>query len=291
MSARATAALFCALAACAPRVREATTPAALATVAAGATTIRLEYEPRDAGAARRVARALTRAIPCAERWGRLRAPVTIVLHPSHEALETAVHRQGYGWLRAWARYDTIDLQSPRTWNLILDPSDAELEELLAHELTHCVMYQQAGSAWSWPYQEIPLWFREGMASVTAGQGHKRARPAALQAFWSRPLPGAGDGSGSGGGGAGVLRPRPGGDPLDDPEPLYRSDSALVYGAAHLAFQFLLDRYGVDRVRQLLAAMGEGHTFPVAFQQAMGLSAREFEADFRRYVAWEGWRRS
>jgi hypothetical protein len=288
MSARATAALLCALAACAPRVREAAAGPP-DTVTAGATTIRLEYEPRDAGAARRVRQALTRAIPCAERWGRLRAPVTIVLHPSHEALEAAVHRQGYGWLRAWARYDTIDLQSPRTWNLVLEPSDAELEELLAHELTHCVMYQQAASAWSWPYQEIPLWFREGMASVTAGQGHKRARHGALQAFWSRPLPGAGDGSGSGG--AGAVRPRPGGDPLDDPEPLYRSDSALVYGAAHLAFQFLLDRYGADRVRQLLAAMGEGHTFPVAFRQAMGLSAREFEADFRRYVAWEGWRRS
>jgi len=284
MSPRAAAALFCALAACAPRVREAE-PARVELVAVGETAVRLAYEPRDAGSARRVAAALAKAVPVAERWGRLRVPVTIVLQPSHEALETAVHRQGYRWLRAWARYDTIDLQSPRTWNRFFGPSDGDLEELLAHELTHCVMYQQAGSTWSWPWLEIPLWFREGMASVTAGQGYRRVRPEMLHAFWARPLEGSGGGASGDGRGA---RQPPAGDPLADPEPLYQAQSDLVYGAAHLAFQFLLDRYGADRVRQVLAEMGEGHVFPAAFRHAIGISAAEFEAEFRRYVAWQDW---
>lgn len=273
MPARAAAALLCALAACAPRAREAAGPRVDA-VAVGEAALRVSYEPRDAAAARRVVAALSRAVPAAERWGRLRQPVTVVLHPTHQALEDAAHREGYPWLRAWARFDTIELQSPRTWNLVFPPGDAELEELLAHELTHCVMYQQAGDAWSWPWLEIPLWFREGMASVTAGQGHRRAGPAALRAFW------AGRGAAAGGG-----------DPLADPEPLYAARSDLVYGAAHLAFGFLLDRYGAERVRGVLAGMREGHLFPAAFRGAIGIGPREFEAEVRRYVAWQAWERS
>lgn len=284
MSLRAAAALLCALAACAPRVREAP-PGRVEVVAVGGATVRLEYQPQDERAARRVAAALARAVPCAEQWGPLLAPVTVVLRPSHEALEAAVQRQGHPWLRGWARYDTIELQSPRTWNRFFLPSAAEVEELLAHELTHCVMYQQAGSAWSWPGLEIPLWFREGMASVTAGQGHRRPRLAELRAFWTRPLDGA---AGGAAGSAGAAGAGAAGDPIADPEPLYQAQPELVYGAAHLAFQFLLDRYGADRVRQVLAGMREGHTFPAAFRRAIGLSAAEFEGEFRRYVAWQDW---
>ena len=183
-------AMGCALAACAPHVPDEA-PALSDTIVVGESTVRLEYQARDAAAARRVAEALVKALPCAERWGQLRVPVTVVLHPSHAALEEAVHRDGFAWLRAWARFDTIDLQSPRTWNLIFPPTLAEIEELLAHELTHCVMYQRAGTASSWPYKGIPLWFREGMASVTAGQGYKRGGPEPLWAFYARTTAGRG----------------------------------------------------------------------------------------------------
>jgi hypothetical protein len=289
MRARAATALLCAFAACAPRVRESG-PARKETITVGTTIVQLEYEERDAGAARRVAAALEKAVPCAEQWGRLRVPVTIVLQPSHEALEAAVHRQGYRWLRAWARFDTIDLQSPRTWNLLFSPSVDEVAELLAHELTHCVMYQQAGSAWSWTYQGIPLWFREGMASVTAGQGNERPGREALRAFWARSLLAhAPDADGAQGSGGAAARTARAGDPIADPEPLYQRDAELVYGAAHHAFAFLLERYGADRIRQVLSVMAEGHTFPPAFQHAIGISVEEFLAEFRRYIAWEGWR--
>ena len=49
----------------------------------------------------------------------------------------------------------------------------QVAELLTHELTHCLMYQRSATADSWPYKGIPLWFREGMASVTAHQGYRR----------------------------------------------------------------------------------------------------------------------
>jgi hypothetical protein len=63
----------------------------------------------------------------------------------------------------------------------------------------------------------------------------------------------------------------------------------VYDTAHLAFQFLLARYGEDRVRGLLHAMSEGHLFRAAFEAVMGIPVEAFEADFRRYIVWRGWK--
>jgi hypothetical protein len=258
------------------------------TVTVGAAAIRLEYRPEDEASAQLVAQALEGAVPRAQRWGRLRAPITIFIHPTHEALEAAVHRDGYAWLKAWARFGTIDLQSPRTWSLLFGVDRRQVEELLAHELTHCVMYQAAGSEWSWQYKGIPLWFREGMASVAAGQGHRREGPEPVWRFYARAtaVPGSGDGATGGG----PPPPRPKGDPITDPDPLYQTDEELVYDAAHLAFQFLLDRYGDERVARLLAVMGDGHLFNTAFEAAIGIPAEAFEAEFRRYIAWRGWQR-
>ncbi len=236
-------------------------------------TIRLVYQPADAGAARDVVAALPAALVRAGRWGTLREPITVTLHPTHEALEAAVQRAGYRWMRGWARYATIDLQSPRTWQLFA-PGREHLEQTLAHELTHCVMYQASGTSWSWPYKGIPLWFREGMASVTAGETLRRSAPERVAAFYD---------------GSPAVQRQARGDPLSDPEPLYQREDDLVYATAHLAFQFLLDRYGAERVRRLLAAMGEGDLFAGAFRRAIGIGPDEFEADFRRCLAWRGFR--
>jgi hypothetical protein len=289
--------LVAALAACAPRVGGGDRPRA-DTITVGDATIRVEYFPIDADAAKQVIAALEQAVPRAERWGELRTPVSITLHPDHEALEAAVHREGFDWLRAWARYASVDLQSPRTWTSTWSPfkvDQQEVEELVAHELTHCVMYQNAASDWSWPYKSIPLWFREGMASVTAQQGYRWKGVEDLSRFYAEAPRGArgrdgarpGDGAGAGAAAA-RAEPRRGGDPVSEPEPLYQSEPHVVYGAAHLAFEFLVARYGDEGVRAVLARMGEGHLFGEAFRHALGIEVAQFEAEFRRYVVWRGW---
>ncbi len=238
----------------------------LETVNVGNAVVRVQYGLEDAETAEQVKGALRRAVAAAERWGRLSTPVLVTIHPTHRALEVATHHEGYGWMRAWARYASVDLQSPRTWP---DAKDGEVERLLAHELTHCVMYQSVASEWSWRRRLIPLWFREGMASVTAGQEQGRVQPEAIGRFYRDQT--AGEGA------------RPAGDPLTDPGPLYRSSSDLVYGTAHRAFHFLLDRYGEERVRRLIANMGDGDGFREAFWKAMGIPVEDFEGDFRRYA--------
>lgn len=258
----------------------------LENVRVGGASFRVQYWPEDASAARQVKAALAVAAPRATRFGTLSLPVLVTIHPSHAALEAAVHRDGYGWLRAWARYATVDLQSPRTWSLA-GGGDAEVMELLAHELTHCALYQTAASERSWPSRGIPLWFREGMASVAAGQEYKRARP---EEIWRHYRDAAGSGDGIRAGGHAGEPARPAGDPLTDPEPLYQEHSEVVYGAAHWAFRFLLDRYGEGPVRGIVEGMGQGRQFGESFQDAIGIPAAAFERDFRRYIVWQGWAR-
>ena len=223
---------------------------------------RLEYAREDRDAVVDVQRAVQRAAPALSRWGALEEPVTVRVLPTHEALELAADRPGYGWLRAWARYDEVLLQSPRTWGLAGRRAGA-LDEVLLHELTHCLMYQLASDRLGWGYKRIPLWFREGMASVTARQGYRWPGPAELSRF---------------------LRKRPEADPLGAPEALYRDDADVVYGAAHHAFEAFLARFGEDAVRRLLLDMAQGPNFDSAFEGVFEVPRAAFEAEVVR-----GWR--
>jgi hypothetical protein len=144
------------------------------------------------------------------------------------------------WMRAWARRGSVELQSPRTWSRG-SASDEALGQILAHELTHCVLFETAGP--SWQERRIPLWFLEGMASVSADEHHRGARADALGA----------------------------------PAALLGADPRSVYATADRAFRDLLLRYGEPRVRTLLARLGEGIPFPAAFRDATGTSVAEFEA--------------
>jgi hypothetical protein len=82
-----------------------------------------------------------------------------------------------------------------------------------------------------------------------------------------------------------------GDPIVDPDPLYQGRSHVVYAAAHHATEFLIRRYGEERVGRILELMGKkGTRFSAAFREAIGIGEAEFASDFRRYVVWEGWRR-
>ncbi|HSN89984.1 MAG TPA: hypothetical protein VLS93_02050 [Anaeromyxobacteraceae bacterium] len=271
--------------ACAPRLAGEPGPR-VRTVTVGGARFRVVHQPEDADAAEQVTAALRVAVPRASRWGSLSTPVTIAIHPTHDALEAAVRRPGYEWLRAWARHSRIDVQSPRTWRLF-GASDADVAEILTHELAHCAMYQQAATEYTWPFKGEPLWFREGLASVTAGQGYRRG---SLEDLWRYYAEGGGVGEGLPPPGADPGGAGGGADPIANPEPLYQRRSYLVYDASHHAFAFLLARYGEARVRGVLRRMGEGSHFGEAFQSEIGISEAEFAADFRRYVVWQGWRR-
>jgi hypothetical protein len=260
--------------------------AVLEVTEAGA-VFRVLHGPGDVAAAHQVVRALAKAAPKAQRFASLTAPVTVTVHPSHEALERAVDRPGYAWLRAWARARTVDLQSPRTWGFSWSflpwsrrSRDAEVEELLVHELVHCAMYQAAGGEGGWVLLDVPRWFSEGMASVTAEQGYRRATLAELRRYWRDAESGAGDGWQPHGRRAAEERR---GDALLDPDPLYRERDDLVYGAAHHAFAALVARHGDGAVRRVMKLLSEGRPFEDAFLAVLGVTPSAFAAAFKAEV--------
>ncbi|MHB1846963.1 MAG: hypothetical protein ACYCWW_19245 [Deltaproteobacteria bacterium] len=212
----------------------------------------------DPAELRLVAQAAERALPALERFGDPPAVVHIVLVPTHAALEQATHRYGYRWLRAWSRYDIVLVQDPRTWGLFLG-TETQIARLLTHELTHCAMFQAAGSAQGWSHKAIPLWFREGMASVVAGEEGRR---------WSEKEVGA------------TLRDEPLLLPLTQGDELQREDPALVYSAAHWAYLYFERRFGQKAVPELLARLRGGDIWPDAFEAITHESERAFE---RQYV--------
>lgn len=227
---------------------------------------RLEYAPGDAEGAAMVRRAVEAAAPRLRRWGDFEAPPRITVLAHHDALEEATGKEGWPWLRAWARRDEVLVQSPTTW-FEGGATQAQTNELLLHELTHSLMYQLAAPGDDARKKGIPAWFREGMASVTADQGYRRGTLHEL---------------------ARALRAERG-DPLGGGEGLWREESAAVYTTAHHAFGFLLERIGDRGVRRLLAAMRRGADFDAAFLEIAGGPRAAFEEDFRRYVLSQTWR--
>lgn len=228
---------------------------------------RIEFAPMDAPDVPRLQKAVDAALPRLARWGALREPLTVRVEPTHAALEAAAHQKGFEWLRAWGRYDEVFVQAPSTWGLA-GASQPQLDELVLHELTHCLMYQLAADRLGWTRKQIPLWFREGMASYTAQQAYRWVTLEELARY---------------------LDSHPQADPVTHPEPLYREDSNLIYGVAHHAFSFLLKRYGPEAVRGLLGEMKGGKDFPEAFGAAIGLPVEAFTRDFTHYVRWRGFR--
>ena len=211
------------------------------------TSVEVRHADEDAAVADQVRRVVPRAVRASAQWGSLPASVTVTIHATHADLEAATGRTGNAWMRAWARIGAVDLQSPTTWSRG-HASDDALTQILAHELTHCVLFQAVGR--DGRAGEIPMWFQEGMASVAAGEHHTLAHA----------------------------------DAVSSPAPLLRSDPKLVYGTADRAFRDLILRFGEPRVRLLLASLGEGHAFTVAFRDAMGVTLAEFEGDFSRRLS-------
>ena len=248
-----------------PRAAPAAPSAVQVTVRSPGVEFTLSTSRADAGEVGRLGSSLLAAIGEVARWGSLRGSVEVRVLEDHAALERVLSRPGHPWLRAWAYADLVLLQSPRTWEATFQPRD--LLELLAHELTHVLMYQQlepddGPPSWLTGVQpeEPPLWFREGMASVTAGQGQKRLSPLELR---------------------GWLDSHPGKNPLDPDPELVRTEKEAVYSAAHRAFERLLERGGDQPVRDVLRGMRAGARFGDAFAAATGQQLAAFERDALR----------
>jgi hypothetical protein len=209
-------------------------------------SIEIRQSGGDGEAALQLARVLPGALERVERWGGLSDPVVVRIQPSSAALAASAGRPGATWLRGWARRGTVDIQSPRTWSRGRASDDA-VATLLAHELTHCLLFQRIGGDWA--RRDVPSWFEEGMASFTAGEKHARADASALV-------------------------PSTAGHAVD---------AALAYGTADRAFRYLVARHGEEAVRAVLDGLAAGRGFASAFRGATGSTVAAFEEALRGHL--------
>jgi hypothetical protein len=232
----------------------------------GSQRFTLHSDGKSGADVERIQSAIEKATPGLARWGGLREPVTVFVVGSHGDLEAAVHRPGYGWLRAWGRYDDVIFQAPSTWTT----RDDLVDQLVLHELTHCLLFQRAGTKETWLEKKIPLWFREGMAISTAGQA---ALYPSLEdsALW--------------------LQRHPTSDVFRDGETLSAEQSSEVYGLALHAFTFLEHRYGASRVDALMTGLQQSADFETAFAQTIGVPVSGFQRDFENYLRLRAFRGS
>ena len=220
----------------------------------------LEFMEEDRQESQRVQDALQKAMDKVSRWGNLPYPTTIKVYPSHQSLLLAVRRFGLDWLRGWACFDTVYLQSPRTW--VIPDRQKRLEELLTHELAHVLTYQQASTPENWHDLALPFWFREGFASVVAEQGERRGTKKHVKSYY--------------------LSETFVGDPLLQPEKVMKDQPAMAYAIAHWCFHDLLAHIGKERILAVFEEMRQGRRFRRAFYLATGLYADNWV---------EGWRES
>ncbi len=218
----------------------------------------IRYQPPDRSTLPLIEEAITEALPRIRKWGRLIHPVTVIVCPDHDALERAVQRHGYRWLKAWATEKTIYLQSPRSWLVF---SRKRFLELMTHELTHVVHYQTAGIRASRSTKNDPLWFREGLGSYTAGQGYRRYSRKTLRQ---------------------KLRTHPSFDPLSPTKKEIKKNQRLVYSAAHHMVTFLIEKHGEEKIGELLRRIAEGSSFEQAFEATYATSSKKME---QRWVHW------
>jgi hypothetical protein len=157
-------------------------------VQTSAGTVRLEFVEWNEETSDLLKQAVPEAAKVLSRWGGLHEPVRITVVNSHWELEEMVGRPLPG-ISAWARRNQVILWDPSWWPMPphaqQDPALAtvirrtQVTGLLKHELTHSLMFQRAGPPKSDPQNRIPFWFREGMATSTAGEGAQWPPPESL----------------------------------------------------------------------------------------------------------------
>jgi hypothetical protein len=128
---------------------------------------------------------------------------------------------------------------------------AWLTHVLRHEFVHALLHDQLGPAGS----AIPTWLNEGLAMELSGDRWSDLDQIVKQEFTLIPLPALEGGWGG-----------------------LSSDVATVaYLEANSAVHFLIDRYGMARVRELLAHLKARQTLSSAMQSQLSLSYEQFQA--------------
>jgi Tol biopolymer transport system component len=141
----------------------------------------------------------------------------------------------------------------------------DLRHVVVHELVHAVMFDllyQGNAASLIARQSFfspPLWFAEGMAEYYSLGVESNAEMVVRDATIEGYAP-----------------------------PLQMSSGYFVYKQGQLAIHYLIERYGEDRMRDLLQRIRSMGNFDRAFQRSLGISVENFDKQWREWLKKRYW---
>ncbi|HEY7531980.1 MAG TPA: hypothetical protein VH681_04250, partial [Nitrospiraceae bacterium] len=181
-----------------------------------------------------------------QRLGHFPAnPIIVVLH-SKDSFQTASGSP------AWADglFDPVlgRIQVP-TQGALTD--QAWLRRVLRHEFVHALLHDQLGLNAT----TIPTWLNEGLAMTLSADRWEEIDQLRHQDFKVIPLPSLEGGWGG----------------------LPTEIASIAYLEAYSAVHYMIDRYGMHRVQQLLSHLKARQALPTAMQSQLLLSYEQFQA--------------
>lgn len=141
----------------------------------------------------------------------------------------------------------------------------ELRHVVTHELTHAYMFDMlygggiGNAITKRGYFDIPLWFAEGLAEWESLGWDANAEMFVRDGTISGYLP-----------------------------PLEYGEGYLVYKQGQVAMRYMAERFGPDRLRDLLQKMKFHRSFDRAFEASMGSTVMHFNGDLNEWLKRTYW---
>jgi Tol biopolymer transport system component len=141
----------------------------------------------------------------------------------------------------------------------------DLRHVVVHELTHAYMFDMlyGGAAGAMlarqSFYQVPLWFAEGLAEYNSLGMESNAEMFLRDGTISGYLP-----------------------------PLMYSGGYIVYKQGQSAISYLVERFGEQRLRDLLQRMRQMHSFERAFQRSLGVPVERFDEQWRAWLRKRYW---
>jgi len=141
----------------------------------------------------------------------------------------------------------------------------DLRHVVVHELVHAFMFDAlyGGAAGAMlarqSFYQVPLWFAEGLAEYVSLGMESNAEMFLRDGTISGYLP-----------------------------PLMYSGGYIVYKQGQSAVSYLVERFGEERLRDLLQRIRQVRSFEGAFQKSTGVSVPRFDEQWRQWLRKRYW---
>jgi hypothetical protein len=177
--------------------------------------------------------------------------ITIIYYSKGDEKKLGVRLPEWGGGGAIGR-DTIIIPIDR-----FPLADMDIGRVTVHELVHIALERAYGRL------HLPRWFHEGLAMTLSGELSFDEQLALSRAIFTKRLM-----------------------PLDSVDNVNRFDqfgAALAYSQSHLAAGYLIDKYGIDGIPDLLTAVRAARRFDTALVKEFGFTPKEYDRTVQNYI--------